>query len=184
MSTRRNSLSVLLFIILVMTLVVLPLAACTHTPTPTPTPTTEPTPTPTATPIQTATPEETIPTATPTNEISVLVQKVAPAVVRIVTDTGMGSGIIIDIQGYVLTNNHVIEDSQSIKVILADKREFPASVLGMDEVKDLAILKINAEYLPVVTLGDSEKLTPGNEVIAIGYSLDLTGSATISRGIV
>jgi hypothetical protein len=70
------------------------------------------------------------------------------------------------------------------KVILADKREYPASVLGRDEIKDLAILKISAVNLPVVTLGSSEKLTPGDEVIAIGYPLDLTGSATISRGIV
>jgi len=112
------------------------------------------------------------------------VEKVAPAVVRVVTNKGMGSGIIIDKQGYVLTNNHVIEGSQSIKVVLADKHEYPAYVLGRDEIKDLVILKINAANLPVVTLGNSEKLTPGDEVIAIGYPLDLTGSATISRGIV
>jgi len=195
MRTRRASLSVLLFIVLVMTLLVLPLAACTQAPAPTPTPTlpsniatlpttsnvtSAPTPTPTPAPE----PEETITTATPTTEISVLVKKVAPAVVRVVTDKGMGSGIIIDKLGYVLTNNHVVEGNQSIKVVLADKREYPALVFGRDEIKDLAILKINAANLPVVTLGNSEKLTPGDEVIAIGYQLDLTGSATISRGIV
>ncbi len=112
------------------------------------------------------------------------VANISPAVVRVITESATGSGMIIDKAGYVLTNSHVVEGSQSIKVVFADKREYPASMIGRDEIKDLAILKIMATNLPVVTLGNSEKLTPGDEVIAIGYPLDLTGSATISRGIV
>jgi S1-C subfamily serine protease len=200
MRPRSGRPSITLFVVLAVTLLGFPLAACTQASTPTlisTTPTTAtqtvtetqtvtsiPTSTTTTPPIEPAKTPETITIPTPNTEISVLVNRVAPAVVRVITDDGMGSGIIMDKLGYVLTNNHVVESSQSIKVVLDDKREYSASVLGRDEIKDLAILKISAVNLPIVTLGNSEKLKLGDEVIAIGYPLDLTGSATISRGIV
>jgi hypothetical protein len=68
--------------------------------------------------------------------------------------------------------------------MLSNGQKLPATILGRDEITDLAILKVNGENLPVVTLGDSSKLGQGEEVVAIGYPLDLAGSATISKGIV
>lgn len=165
---RTRLLSILLYIVSMVTLLGLPLAACTQAPAPTETATTPQTVTVAATPLV----------------IPILVNMIAPSVVRVITDEGMGSGIVIDKQGFVLTNSHVVEGSQSMTVVLADKREYPASVVGRDEIKDLAVLKISATNLSMATLGNSEKLSLGDEVIAIGYPLDLTGSATISRGIV
>jgi S1-C subfamily serine protease len=133
MKTRRDSLSILLFTLLMVTLVGLPLVACTRAPTPTLTVT----PTPTSPPGK----PENITTSTPSSEFDML-SKVKPAVVEVVTDKERGSGVVIDKQGYVLTCNHVVEDSQSIKVLLfggfgslADRREFRATVLGRDEIR-------------------------------------------------
>jgi len=131
-------------------------------------------------------PSITGPTPTPASPPSVAsaIANTSPAVVRVITKTGMGSGMIIDKAGYVLTNSHVVEGNQTVSVVLSDGQELPASIIGRDEITDLAILRISSENLPVVTLGDSDKLEQAEEVIAIGYPLDLEGSATISRGIV
>lgn len=128
-------------------------------------------------------------TATPAPTVSApsiadVVAKTSQAVVRVITESGMGSGMVIDKAGYVLTNSHVIEGSETVTVMLSSGQELPAAILGRDEITDLAILKISGENLPVVTLGDSDILGQGEEVIAIGYPLDLAGSATISKGIV
>jgi hypothetical protein len=77
-----------------------------------------------------------------------------------------------------------VENTQSVKVVLSDQREYNASVLGRDEIRDLAILQIYAPVLPKATLGDSVRLALGDKVIAIGYPLDLAGGATISTGVV
>lgn len=155
------------------------------------TPTSTPTMTVTTTPMQTLTQTSTVtvtttpmPASTSTPSIASAVAKVIPAVVRVITENRMGSGMIIDKTGYILTNSHVIEDSNNITVVLSDGRKFTASILGRDEINDLAILKVNSENLPVVAMGDSDKLEQTDEVIAIGYPLDLEGSATISKGIV
>jgi len=126
--------------------------------------------------------EITTPVSLPT--IASAVSKVKPAVVRIITEYGMGSGMVIDKAGYVLTNSHVVEGSQTATVILTDGQDLSASILGRDEIADLAILQISGTNLPFVTLGDSDKLEGTEEVIAIGYPLDLEGSATVSSGIV
>jgi len=129
---------------------------------------------------------ESTPTSTTSTTLSTanIVANVIPAVVRVVTENGMGSGLIIDKTGYILTNNHVIADSKTINFILSDGRNYAASVVGRDEINDLAVLNIPIGNLPEVILGDSDKLQQGDEVIAIGYPLDLEGSATISKGIV
>jgi len=94
------------------------------------------------------------------------------------TREGAGSGWIIDATGYVVTNNHVIEGAQSITVILDDGRTVSAEIVGADALSDLAVLKINAENLPAVSVGDSEKLRIGDWVIAIGNALGQGISAT------
>ena len=98
---------------------------------------------------------------------------------------GIGSGFIFDKRGYVLTNNHVIQGADEIKVILTDKREFTGEVLGADPQNDLAVVKLdNAENLPVVTLGDSDKLQVGQMTIAIGTPYDLNFQNTVTTGVV
>jgi len=93
-----------------------------------------------------------------------------------------GSGFIIDKSGYIVTNHHVIDQAQSIKVTLNDQREFSAEVVGSDETSDLAVLKIEAEGLPVVRLGDSERVKVGEWVLAIGSPFGL--SYSVAAGII
>src|SRR5436189_2438236 len=80
-----------------------------------------------------------------------------------------GSGVVVDPRGYILTNNHVIENAQDITVRLSDARKFPATLVGRDPKTDLAVLKIDAPgELPVAELGDSDRLRIGQWAIAIG----------------
>lgn len=92
-----------------------------------------------------------------------------------------GSGFIISTDGYVVTNAHVVEDAKSILVGLNDRRELPAEVIGIDTLSDIAVLKVKAENLPTVQLGDSNALEVGQWVVAIGapFGLDLTATQGI-----
>ncbi len=82
--------------------------------------------------------------------------------------TGLGSGVIIDAEGYILTNEHVINDADKITVTLPDGRDFKGEIKGRDPRSDLAVIKINARNLPVAILGDSDKLKIGQWAVAIG----------------
>lgn len=93
---------------------------------------------------------------------------------------GQGSGFIISKDGFILTNNHVVEEADTIKVILSDNREFEAKVVGTDPQTDVALLKIeDPKNLPVLPLGDSSKLEEGEWVIAIGNPFGLSQSITV-----
>ena len=94
---------------------------------------------------------------------------------------GLGSGVIVDPAGYVLTNSHVVEEAQEISVHLADGREFKAKVVGADPPTDIAVIRIKADNLPVAQLGDSDKAEVGDWVLAIGspFGLDQTVTAGI-----
>ncbi|SBV36375.1 putative periplasmic serine endoprotease DegP-like [uncultured Stenotrophomonas sp.] len=91
---------------------------------------------------------------------------------------GMGSGFIISADGYVLTNHHVIDGAETVKVKLSDRREFDAKVVGSDAQYDVALLKIDAKGLPTVRVGDSNMLKPGQWVVAIGSPFGLDHSVT------
>jgi S1-C subfamily serine protease len=120
---------------------------------------------------------------------------VSPAVVRITTNggvdtstgiipsTGVGSGVIYDTHGWILTNRHVVEGSDTLKVHLNDGREFDGSVYGIDTLTDLAIVKINASGLTAARLGDSSSLKVGQLVVAIGSPLG-TYTNSVTSGIV
>jgi Do/DeqQ family serine protease len=95
---------------------------------------------------------------------------------------GSGSGVIISTDGYIITNNHVIEGADSINVTLNDKRSFTAKVIGSDPSTDIALIKIEADDLQPISFGDSEKLKLGEWVLAVGNPFDLT--STITAGIV
>lgn len=93
-----------------------------------------------------------------------------------------GSGVIISKDGYIVTNNHVVQDADEVEVIMTDKRSFKAKVIGTDPLTDLAVIKVEANNLPAITLGDSDGLKLGEWVLAVGYPLDL--ESTVTAGIV
>ena len=95
---------------------------------------------------------------------------------------GLGSGVIISPDGYILTNNHVVEGADEIEVVLNDSRRTRAKVIGTDPDSDLAILKVALERLPVITLGNSDSLQVGDQVLAIGNPFGV--GQTVTSGIV
>ena len=150
-------------------------------------------PTPTSAPTQTATPPEdyNLPSITD------VVDQVNPAVVSIVVGTvsynwfmqpvpseQAGSGVIIDTEGYILTNNHVVEDGTSITVSLTDGRSFDATLVGTDPSTDLAVIKIDGGDLPTASFGNSSALRVGEWVVAIGNALALEGGPTVTVGVI
>ncbi len=98
------------------------------------------------------------------------------------TVRSLGSGFVINSDGYIVTNNHVVDDAKEIKVTLSDGRDFSGKVLGRDPRTDLALLKIDAHGLPVIPLGDSARLQVGEAVMAIGNPFGL--EQTVTTGIV
>jgi serine protease Do len=95
---------------------------------------------------------------------------------------GFGSGVIITSDGYIVTNNHVVENSEKVSVTLNDKREFKARVVGTDHSTDLALIKIDAENLPFMTFGNSDAVKVGEWVLAVGNPFNIT--STVTAGIV
>lgn len=125
--------------------------------------------------LQATTPEKTIIDA---------VEEIGPAVVTVIgVNRGRpvsGSGIVVSSQGYILTNNHVVEDTSRIAVIRADGTEVPAEIIGTDKYSDLAILQSLGEFPTSANLGNSDALKPGETVIAIGSPLgDFLNTVTV-----
>jgi S1-C subfamily serine protease len=137
------------------------------------------------------TPTATIPPLTSNNTAAVreaVIAKVTPSVVQInVTlsnGSAIGSGVIIDKRGYIVTNNHVVDGAQSVNVVLFDGTKVTAQIVGTDPADDLAVLKINppSSNLTVATLADSSTLKVGEDVLAIGNPLGIT--QTVTNGII
>ncbi len=156
-------------------------------PPPSPSTTTTPTPTP-INPDWTLAPAKGQAPILPS--IADVVAKVRPSVVAIntevvtfdffnqpLTQEGAGSGWILDENGIIVTNNHVVEGAESVMVTLSDDRVFSAEIMSADPLTDLAILKINAGKLPAAQIGDSSRLRVGDWVVAIGNPLGLGISA-------
>lgn len=98
-------------------------------------------------------------------------------------DLGSGSGVIITSDGYIVTNNHVVEGGQNIRVCLQHGSEYEATLIGTDSYSDLAVIKINATGLPAATLGTSSSMTVGDPVFAVGNPLGVL-SSSVSQGII
>jgi serine protease Do len=129
--------------------------------------------------------------------VPAMVARVLPSVVSITTrqierdqfnqpvpTRGLGSGFVIARQGYVLTNNHVTDGAEDIKVALTDGRVFRAVLVGADRFSDLAVLKIEGKSLPTLPLGDSARLAVGETVVAIGSPLWIEGGPSVTTGVV
>ena len=136
-------------------------------------------------------PQSTVPPLTGNNEQAVreaVIAKVRPAVVEVNVTTqqggAIGSGVIIDGRGYIVTNNHVVSGAQSMTVTLYDGANLQAQLVGTDPADDLAVIKITppSKGLTVATLGDSSKLQVGQDVLAIGNPLGIT--QTVTHGII
>jgi serine protease Do len=113
------------------------------------------------------------------------VRMVQDQLFRVFPIEGVGSGIVIDDKGYILTNNHVVDQAHKLKVTLTDGNVFSGIVVGTDRTTDLAVVKLDSkESLPVVLLGNSDELKIGQIVIAIGNPFGLTGGPTVTAGIV
>ena len=180
------------------------LAACTSSPTPTPT--ASPTPTAVAAqpvagsgdgdgsaPATPAGPPVVLPQGLP--DVASVVERVMPAVVQVLVEiertdrfgrtsrsSAQGSGFFFDDAGYILTNNHVVEDATSVEVALASRERIPAEVVGTDPETDLAVLRVDRDRVAdfvVLTLGDTEATRIGEWVIAIGSPLGFAGSVTV-----
>ena len=126
-----------------------------------------------------------------------VVKILRPSVVQVTTETlqmgafnqpipqtGVGTGIVLDAEGHILTNNHVIAGARRIVVALDTGESFPAKLVGSDVSTDLAVIKIEASGLTPAKLGDSSSLEVGEDVIAIGHALGLRGGPTVSKGVV
>ena len=195
---------------LILVILVILLSACSPTGTGTPTGVPEVSPTPTVlstatpTPVPTFTPTPT-PVPTPTAipvvagtllSLADMVEAVKPSVVSVVAEVvqqdfwgrevvghNSGTGVVFDDDGYILTNNHVVEDSTKVTVTLDDGTEIEARLIGADTFTDLAVLKVE-ENLPSVPIEDSETLRVGDWVVAIGNALALPGGPTVTIGVV
>lgn len=164
-------------------------------------------PAPTESPLPGVSPAPTAssgPTGGPEGEMSTtqLVEALRPSVVHILTESatlgffgqvvpqqGVGTGFIIDEQGHIVTNNHVVTNSSGeaadrVTVTLSDGREFKAEIVGRDPPTDLAVLKIDAGGLKSLRLGRSAELKVGEDVVAIGNALNLPGGPTVTKGVV
>ncbi len=139
-----------------------------------------------AAPIWTEQPVAVSPSTIPAPNWVELAKAVKPAVVNVTgrrdTGRGMGSGFIIHADGYVVTNNHVVEGAEKVQVRLSDGRDLPATIVGLDPKTDLALLKVDGRGLPVIALGDSAALQVGEPVMAIGNPFGL--QQTVTTGIV
>jgi serine protease Do len=103
----------------------------------------------------------------------------APQAPRQQREMGLGSGVIVSPDGYILTNNHVVDKASEIKVMLPDRRQFPGTIVGVDPKTDIAVLKIATAGLPTITLGDSSNLQVGDYAFAIGNPFGVGETATM-----
>jgi S1-C subfamily serine protease len=123
--------------------------------------------------------------------VAAIIAKAEPAIVAITTGGGPGSGsggagtgFVLNSDGYIVTNNHVVEGADRIEVSFTDGTLESARIVGTDPSSDLAVLKVDGSSLPTIELGNSEEVQVGDEVVAIGNALALEGGLSVTRGII
>ena len=125
-----------------------------------------------------------------TGDIASILRTAVPAVVAIVDDGGpesggaAGTGFVISPDGVIVSNNHVVEGATNIQAVFSDGTSRPAKVLGRNAASDLAVLQVDGSNLPTLALGDSNDVQVGDDVVAIGNALALSGGLSVTRGII
>ena len=141
-------------------------------------------------PVLTAVPGLDVP---PVVDVAAVVDRISPSVVTVVASASgnfgpgrsTGTGVVITSDGEILTNSHVIEDSDAVFVLFGDSIDpIPAEVMAADPGNDLALLKVDLDDLTPAVFADPESISIGDEVVAVGFALDLDGGPTVTRGIV
>lgn len=141
-------------------------------------------------PVLTAVPGLDVP---PVVDVAAVVERISPSVVTVVASSNgnfgsgrsTGTGVVITSDGEILTNSHVIEDSDEVFVLFGDSIDpIPAEVMAADPGNDLALLKVDLDGLAPAVFADPESISIGDEVVAVGFALDLDGGPTVTRGIV
>ena len=185
-----------------LTTIVILAAACSSGGKSTKTPAASPSKSASATAVASTSPV-TVPVIQPQGGLTTvqIAQKLAPSIVRVQTEGatldifgrsqpagGVGTGVIYDKDGHIVTNNHVVmvgnRVADRITVTLNDQRTVRATLVGRDAPTDLAVLKIDEQNLTPATFGDSDALQVGQDVVAIGFALDLKGAPTVTRGVI
>lgn len=145
---------------------------------------------PASQPVLTAVPGLDVP---PVVDVAAVVDRISPSVVTVVASAqgnfgpgrSTGTGVVITSDGEILTNSHVIEDSDEVFVLFGDSIDpIPAEVMAADPGNDLALLKVDLDDLTPAVFADPESISIGDEVVAVGFALDLDGGPTVTRGIV
>ena len=117
--------------------------------------------------------------------VQILTGRIVPgAFAQATPRSGVGSGIVLDKEGHILTNNHVVKSASEISATLSDGRTYKAAVVGTDPRTDLAVVKISAAKLIPARIGESSELQVGEDVIAVGHALGLKGGPTVSKGVI
>ncbi|MDE0171518.1 MAG: trypsin-like peptidase domain-containing protein [bacterium] len=132
----------------------------------------------------------TIPLFAPTDLVAVVASRAIPSIVTVQNldgefgQAGSGSGVIIRSDGFIVTNHHVIDGADTLKVIMSDGLSYPAELVGSDSLMDIAVLKVRADDLPHIRFGSMERLRTGEPAIAVGNPLGLDGGPSVTAGVI
>jgi len=132
----------------------------------------------------------TVPPFAPTDLVAVVASRAIPSIVTVQNldgefgQAGSGSGVIIRSDGFIVTNHHVIDGADTLKVIMSDGLSYPAELVGSDSLMDIAVLKVRADDLPHIRFGSMERLRTGEPAIAVGNPLGLDGGPSVTAGVI
>lgn len=118
-----------------------------------------------------------------TSNLTKLYNKIKSSCVTVQTNTALGSGFVVSEDGYIITNHHVIDAAKNISVIFYDNTKYSAKLIGSDEVRDIAVLKIEGEFTPI-DIGNSDSLEIGERVVAVGTPYNISLAGTMNEGII
>lgn len=146
-------------------------------------------PRPSSTPADSTT-RTTVPVFAPADLVAVVASRAIPSIVTVqnfheeLGQAGSGSGVVIRADGFIVTNNHVIEGADTLKVIMSDGLSYPADLVGADPLMDIAVLKVEASDLSYIQFGSIESLRTGEPAIAVGNPLGLDGGPSVTAGVI
>ena len=132
----------------------------------------------------------TVPVFAPTDLVAMVASRAIPSIVTVQNldgefgQAGSGSGVVVRSDGFIVTNHHVIDGADTLKVIMSDGLSYPAELVGSDPLMDIAVLKVGADDLPHIRFGSMERLRTGEPAIAVGNPLGLDGGPSVTAGVI